>query len=652
MKTTKLIKLETLIGDRKKTIKRGDAAILKRIPNDVIAFKTIEALDRMVSSNSGDPYMPHAALSCMIGKNILQSIENPEDTMKKINIRRFRTGAFLVDVLGLYGILDITSHRKNREAHSLTIKDWEGFYKLILAIPVNLERDPVETRPFFERPEGFKGLKHTSGALMVRRCNKRARKAFKQPLMKPVFDAINKQIQTGYKVNTELLNIFNELGFEDVANLKGKNFDEVQTTSVEYDTRRTLDIANSIGDRTFWMMMYYDFRGRCYSSSVYMNNQASKLSKSLFLLEEAKEVDEKALEWIKIHAVNCWGEDKLPLADRAAYFDANKAEWMEWADMPLELTDWRAADDPYSFLAALLELKAYFATPEGQTFVSGLPIALDMTCSGLQVLSMMSKDSESAVLCNLLANADRGDYYLFIADNVELFKTHPFWHKMSPKRRSIVKRSCMTYFYHCGAKTMGEHIWNDFRTEKGFEGLKYEYCRELGQEVYRKCRELMTGPTRLMDKFIEVGMKFLETNDDLRYSTPDGFVVMQDYRKSRTMVVQTTFGKKRMGIRVITEREVIVDRNKVKSASPANVTHSFDAYLLRSIVNNGEYNKMVIHDSFSACPGDAQSLYEDVRKVSIESFSGDVLKECLGIEDIEFGNLDITQLADNEYYAS
>ena len=652
MRTTQLIKLEALIGERKRTIKRGDAAILKRIPNEVITFKAIEALDRMVSNGNGDPFMPLAALSCLIGKNILQGIENPEDTIKKINSRRFRVGSYIVNVLGEYNVLKLANNRKNRESHALTIDNEELFFKLILSIPVNLERDAVETRPHFSPPEPFKSIRHTSGADLVRRCNRKARKAFKRAAMAPVFDAINRQMQTGYKVNTELLNIFNELGYEDVSNLKGKNFDEVQTVSVQYDTRRTLDIANQIGDRTFWMMMYYDFRGRLYGSSVYMNNQASKLSKSLFLLDEAKPVDEKALEWIKIHAVNCWGEDKLPLADRVKFFDDNKDKWMEWADMPLELTEWRSADDPYSFLAALLELKGYFGTPEGETYLSGLPIALDMTCSGLQILSMMSKDEKSAVLCNLLAGADRGDYYLFIADNIDLFNTHPFWHKVRDKRRSVVKRSCMTYFYHCGAKTMGNHIWNDFRSEKGFEGLKREYCDELGKEVYAKCRELMAGPTRLMDRFIEAGLEFHSKKQDLTYNTPDGFLVMQDYRRNQTTMFDAIFNKKRMGIRVVVQRDKTIDYHKVKSASPANVTHSFDAFLLRSVINYGYYNKMVIHDSFSSVPADAQSLYEDVRTVSIDAFGGDLLKECLGVEDIKYGNLDITQLADNEYYAS
>ena len=652
MKTTKLIKLETLIGDRKRTIKRGDARILKSIPDQVIAFKAIEALDRMVSSSNGDPFMPHAALSCLIGKNILQKIEDPEDTIKKINTRRFRVGSWIVDALGDFNVLKISNNKENRESHALTIGDWELFLKLIISIPVNLERDAVETRPHFSPPEAFKSIRHTSGADMVRKCNRRARRSFKRANMAPVFDAINRQMQTGYRINTELLNVFNELGYEDVANLKGKNYDDVQTTSVQYDTRRTLDIANQIGDRTFWMMMYYDFRGRLYGSSVYMNNQASKLSKSLFLLDEQKEVDEEALEWIKIHCANCWGKDKLPLAERAKFFDDNKDEWMEWADMPLELTEWRAADDPYSFLAALLELKAYFATPEDQTFVSGLPIALDMTCSGAQILSLLSRDEETAVLCNLLANADRGDYYLFIADNIDLFTTHPFWHKVSAKKRSIVKRSCMTYFYHCGAKTMGNHIWNDFKSEKGFEGLRREYCAELGKEIYKACRELMAGPTRLMDKFIETGLKFHAKGEDLTYKTPDGFLVMQDYRRNATRTIPTTFNGKEIFVRVVTERDKTIDYHKVKSASPANVTHSFDAFLLRSIILCGSYSKMVIHDSFSAIPADAQSLYKDVRTVSIEAFSGDLLSDCLGIDDIVFGKLDITQLADNEYYAS
>ena len=657
MRTTELLSLEQLIETKQKTIGKGDARLIKSESPQTLAFKAIEALDRAtfraIREGREDIFIPFTSVACNIGRSMLAKIENPEDSIQRKNTKRFRTGAWMLDRLADIKLIELNEGRSKRQEHTISICDWELFTKLVLAIPANLENDPVDTRPQISAPEPFKNFYHTSGPEMVRKCSKRAKKAFKMDAMPQAYGAINKQMATGYKINTKLLEIYNTLGVEAASNLAGKNLDDIQKESIEYSARMTMQLANDISDREFWSMMYYDFRGRLYQSTSYLNYGGSKLAKSLFMLSDEKPLGEDGLKWIKIHIANCFGEDKLPLAEREAFTDAHLDELLAIAEDPANNLDALAAvDDPYGLLGAVLELKRYLESDDKLSFTTGLPIALDMTCSGLQILSLLSRDEQSASLCNLLGDSIRGDYYLYIADNIRLFKEDPYWFKHADKRRKLVKRSAMTYFYSCGAKTMGTHIWNDFKSEKGFEALSKQNCEKLGKEIYKACRELMEGPTKLMDRFIELGLQKYKEGDHFCIQMPTGFVFDQNYCLNETKQVQVIFRGNELKCKVVVKKAAKVDGRKVETASSPNVVHAFDAALLSRIITEGDYANAVIHDSFASVPGDAEQLFNDTRKVAVDIFSEDQLKNVLGIDDLQDGKLNVNGVMENEYFCS
>ena len=656
MKTTELLKLETLIESKKKSISRGDAGKLKSIPTEIIAFKTIELLDSKVAQafkDDNNAFIQVTSLACNIGRSVLADREDQRLSEGRTNTIRYRIGIWLMDILVDMKVLKLLTAKNNTEDRVVTVDDEELFIKLTISIPLNLKDEPVDTRPLLERPNEFKSFKHTLGSPLVRKCNRKLRRSFKQRNMPQVFNAINKQMQTGYKINTRMLDFLNKLDISVSSNLSKKNLDDNQKFSLELAASNGLKQANELGSNEFWTMMYYDFRGRLYQSTTHLNYGSSKLCKSLFLISEAKELGEEGLDWLKIHTANSYQWDKLPLVDRIKQVDDHLDEFLVWAEDPIKYLDEIAlADDPYSFVGAILELKAALDTENPKEFISGLPIALDMTCSGLQILSLLSRDEKSGALCNLLPETERGDYYLYIADNIQAFRTDPYWFKHREKRRKLVKRSAMTYFYSCGAKTMGKHIWNDFRNEAGFEALTRSLCSELGQEIYDACRELMPGPTELMDKFVELGAAFAEEDRQLTFQMPTGFIFQQDYHKNRTKQMNSTLGGTRIQSRIIIKKYANVWKSKVQTSSSPNVVHAFDAALLSFIVTTAQYNTAVIHDSFASVPGDAANLFKDGRKALVELFSDDHLSGLLGINDVQIGKLNISNCADNQYLMS
>ena len=655
MRTTKFNELTSIIAEKQKTIRKGSAKMIREENAGVLAFKSIEALDRAVfrSLNEGQEnvYVQFTSLAAGIGKSVLIAKEEEDLTIQKLNTDRFRVGVWLLDRLADYGVIKLNNSRKGTQEHTVSILDWEKFNSLLLAVPINIEESPVDTRPLLTRPEEFKSFKHKLGPEIARKASRRARRLLKRADTPQVYAAINKQMQTGYKINTNLLSLFNEMDLNDVSNLEAKNLNDIQRESVNYSATSTLRLANAIGEEEFWTMMYYDFRGRLYQSTSYLNYGASKLSKSLFLLSDEKVLGDSGEKWIKVHIANSWKWDKETIVNREELVTEHLDEFLPWLDdIAGNMDSISQADDPYAFLAGLLELKRYLDSEDKESFTSGLPIALDMTCSGLQILSMLSRDHLSASLCNLLPETARGDYYLYIADNLDSFKIDPYWHRFSAMRRKIVKRSAMTYFYSCGARTMGEHIWNDFKSAKGFESLTKADCYKLGQEIYDTCRRLMPGATKLMDRFIALGLAAYKEGEHFGFLSPTGFPVDQSYSKNETKQIKSKFQGDRLDCRVITKKNAKIWYSKVKSATSPNVVHAFDAALLSFIVTEGGYDKAIVHDSFAAVPGDAERLFHDTRSVAVNLFSDDQLLKCLGVDDVEYGELDLNGIRDNQFF--
>ena len=110
--------------------------------------------------------------------------------------------------------------------------------------------------------------------------------------------------------------------------------------------------------------------------------------------------------------------DKATIENRAVFATEHLDEWLVWAEDPVKYKDWQKVDDPFNFLAALIEVKAAIDSGDRYSYRTGLMIAWDATCSGLQVLTALSRDRKSALECNLTDTDIRGDYYTMIADKV------------------------------------------------------------------------------------------------------------------------------------------------------------------------------------------------------------------------------------------
>ena len=103
--------------------------------------------------------------------------------------------------------------------------------------------------------------------------------------------------------------------------------------------------------------------------------------------------------WLAIHGANQYGEDKISFADRVKWTNDNESWIIDCATDPMLHRQWENASNPFQFLAFCDEWKRF--KEQGYGFVSHIPVNVDGSCNGLQIYSLMLRDSKAGKLVNL-----------------------------------------------------------------------------------------------------------------------------------------------------------------------------------------------------------------------------------------------------------
>ena len=702
--TENLQTIATMLDESFTGIRQKDVKAIRDLDLVSVAYKTLVVLEDAFGKTKPEQnrrryrfwyaIKPMTNVACAIGRMIDDS--EADDDLKKRNVARFKRGYHILHTLVDNGLIELVRETGRAEAYKVRVaKNAEDTMEDLLS---DVDRPgidiPVYTRPQFKKPIPFTRFYHPEAGSLVRNVNPEVVKHINKDECPKVFDVINQHMSIPYEINTDLLEVYKGSQEDDLFTFNDKDLDEVQREGLERERDKVLEIATSVGDRTFWEYMFYDNRSRLYPSTVYLSHAGSKLSKSLFLYKEKKALTMEGYFWLLVHCANTWGEDDGLIDDRYDFADANLDEWITWAKDPINNKGWQNADSPFEFLAGIKEVAnshAYIGGP--YDYPSGLAVAWDASCSGLQVLSALAKDETSGKMCNLTDTEEKGDYYLQIADKVwedctytkeeesefekiskELKRldkkvsnayklrnskkiteameerkafhqankdaiyasSKVFWGRpqMRKLRRKVAKRPCMTYFYSCGARTMSKSMMSDHAADKQYEGINSYYCFWLSRKIYNACKELMPVPTSLMNLFIKLGLDDYAEGRDFEINAPyTNFKLMQYYRNDETKRVEVTYKGKPIKPRVTVARAEKVNRSKVLSATSPNVVHMLDSQIVAAAIMYAEYTLTSIHDSFSTHAADAGKLFEDMRTVFVELFNQDVLNHMLYQKD-------------------
>lgn len=414
---------------------------------------------------------------------------------------------------------------------------------------------------------------------------------------------------------------------------------------------KTLKIAKTMStyDR-FFFPYQLDFRGRAYTIPAYLTPQGTDLAKGLLKFAEKKPLGTmQAVKWLAVHVSNTYGNDKVSLDDRYDWTIRNQEKILACAEDPLENTWWMDADSPFCFLSACKEWAGYVA--EGLAFRSSLPIAMDGTCNGLQIFSLILRDEIGGQAVNLVPDDKPNDIYGIVAQRVinriiedsenkkldvdEVTDSGKFTFnrykdaqalRQLPISRKTTKRQVMVMPYggtmqSCIEYTKlwleGQGIWH--RHSKEF----HQYAVVLARYIWDEIGNTVVKAREAMNYLQACARAVSKLNRPIYWETPLGLPIKQGYRKYDVEVVKTLIGDK---VTKLSNTSKEIGYNKIKQANSIspNFVHSFDAAALQKTVydcvTHGIHSYAMIHDSYGTHAADAPILAKTLRETFVQMF--------------------------------
>ena len=510
--------------------------------------------------------------------------------------------------------------------------------------------------------------------------------------LKQVREAVNQIQNTPWKINQKVLEIAKwsadknkELGgmpsFEELPEL-GRIEDDLPQEILEAhkraltDRRRrehrrkskalrvlaTLSVAKRFaGYERIYFPHNLDFRGRVYPIPSF-SPQGDDLTKGLIKLADTPPIQEESdIDWLMIHGANLAGVDKVSFSDRKQWVRDNEERILAVAEEPKSDFWWSDMDSPYQFLAFCFEWKRLndyilaHGTPKG--FITGVCIAFDGTCSGLQHYSAILRDEIGAAAVNLIPADKPNDIYARVADlvNQELEKdakegtpdTTEEREDGSTKtllgtrtlarqwltfgvNRSVTKRSVMTLPYGSRAYGFKEQLMEDIVEPAVLEGhgamftSPYVASKYLADLIWEANQKVVVKAVEGMDWLQKINRKVVQKGQPITWVTPMGLPIQQAYMEYEIRDVRIRMLGKRMTMYNATPKGKIAKKEQGSGIAP-NFIHSMDAaHLQLTTLNSSEKgirHFAMIHDSYGTCAAQAGLLFQVVRESFVQMYS-------------------------------
>ena len=428
-----------------------------------------------------------------------------------------------------------------------------------------------------------------------------------------------------------------------------------------------------------------DFRGRLYPIQQHLNPQLKGNIKCLLEFSEGVPIENEEQEaWFMVHGANCYGFDKLSYEERIDKICSYDKEIREVVANPIKSTFWTEADEPFLFLAWCYEYVSYKDNPTD--FLSHIPIALDATCSGIQIYSGLLLDREGALAVNVIGQerqdiyqkvADKVNHYLKIGDyptSITFKKADDSEHELSTIveaeslvgkiNRTLTKRNTMTQPYSVTKYGMYQQlieVLDELEQENNviWKGDKWVVARLLTGLNDRAIVETVKGARVGQEYLKEVTKEITKNGEYIFYTTPIlEFPVLQKIHKSKINRVSTQFGSLSLRSELSS-----LDTIKMVNGIAPNYIHSLDATLMFLTVEKmKQCNSFhLIHDSFGVPINQIELLNESVRESYVELFKTLPLLRFIKqvaphrqeeVQNIMLNTLDIEEVYDSLYIFS
>ena len=381
-------------------------------------------------------------------------------------------------------------------------------------------------------------------------------------------------------------------------------------------TRTQLEAAEKFKDDEFYLCWSFDYRGRAYPIQAFLTPQDTDFGKSLLRFADESLVTETADTWLAFQVATTFGLDKAPIIERLQWVDGHRDLITRIATDPiLHLSDWENVEEPWQFMAACHEY--YHCCIACDKDTTGLMVAVDATCSGLQILAGLAKDQSTAELVNVVPSKQPSDAYKAVAEKAKEFLPsymHPWM------TRAVCKRTVMTIPYNATKDSSRKYIREALK-EANVE-VQQDELTQIVNAVYNSMDCIVPGPMQVMrwikksvGEYIRNGGKYIE------WETPSGFIVNQkrDVIETERMELQLLG---RTSVRIPNGKQTPCPKRHRSSTAP-NFIHSIDAAILHRSFTQFDEPFTVIHDSVLCRAGDMGTLNQLVRETYSNIFTED-----------------------------
>lgn len=265
------------------------------------------------------------------------------------------------------------------------------------------------------------------------------------------------------------------------------------------------------------------------------------------------------MQYLAIDIANHYGLDKLNYEDR-----------IQWVKAHINnLEDYTAtAEEPLLYAKALNALRE---VQQGKP--TNHSVAFDAVCSGLQIMSALMRCKRGCELTGLIDPDNRIDAYTSIttALNCKLGSTAVY-------ERKEVKNAIMTYLY--GSIAVPLEVFGE----------------ELIDEFHATMAEQATGAVELLQILLNSWNSELDNHTWVLPDNHHAYCPVTVMTKKRINVEEPSLDF-RWTPTMIYE---IQEPQEKGLANAANVIHSIDAYILRSVVRRCNYNERLLKDFLEA----------------------------------------------------
>lgn len=410
--------------------------------------------------------------------------------------------------------------------------------------------------------------------------------------------------------------------------------------SVRFGLMAALDAVACMDEAgTIWQPHQIDFRGRCYAMPLAANHQMGDAIRSLWMFDDGPPAD---IRWLRIHAANCWGADKITLAERERWVLDNASMVAEVAADPTSedaMQHWTRADQPFQFVAACMAL-------HDSAIGRRLPVQIDGTANGLQHYAAVGRDRVAAAAVNMAMGDTVADPYLTVlaivkravAADANSGVEHAI--RVLPWcLRSVVKQTIMTVPYNVSRIGAGRQVRDNLR-KAGMSGTAREVGGAAGYlsgVVLNSIGEVFSSATRIM-RWLEAAGRAICHADRRRtiaWTTPCGLRVVQPYMQSHSIRIRSQ--QYSLMYRLDSETN---DIGAQVRGLPPNWVHSLDGDHFRCIAIRCEQEGIPfagVHDSAWAPSGHLDRLNQIVREEFMVVHGGDPLAALRAEWEQEYG---------------